>query len=88
MCSIIMEYADGGDILSKIKENKDANTNMSEDQVWSYALQMLMGLKALHDRKVLHRDLKSANGFLCLDGTLKLGDMNVSKIMRAALTYT
>jgi NIMA (never in mitosis gene a)-related kinase len=49
---------------------------------------MLMGLKALHDRKVLHRDLKSANAFVCLNGDVKIGDMNVSKIMRTALTYT
>lgn len=60
-----MEYADGGDILSVIKKNKEQGVNMAEDLIWSYALQMLMGLKALHDRKVLHRDLKSANGFLC-----------------------
>ena len=43
---------------------------------------MIRGLKALHDHKILHRDLKSANIFLYNDGTAKLGDMNVSKIMQ------
>jgi len=49
---------------------------------------MVKGLKALHDLKILHRDLKSANIFLFNDGTAKLGDMNVSKVARRGLGYT
>jgi len=41
---------------------------------------MTQGLQALHDRSILHRDLKSANVFLQVDGVYKLGDLNVSKI--------
>ena len=47
-----------------------------------------MGLKALHDIQILHRDLKSANIFLNRDGTAKLGDMNVSKVAKKGLLYT
>ena len=43
-------------------------------------MHMVRGLKTLHDRNILHRDLKSANVFLCRDGSFKLGDMNVSKL--------
>ena len=43
---------------------------------------MTRGLQALHDRNILHRDLKSANVFMELDGLIKLGDLNVSKIMQ------
>ena len=49
---------------------------------------MLMGIKALHDLKILHRDLKSANVFLFKDGTVKIGDMNVSKIAKKGLLHT
>lgn len=49
---------------------------------------MLMGIKALHDLKILHRDLKSANIFLFKDGTAKIGDMNVSKIAKKGLLET
>ncbi len=45
-------------------------------------------MKALHDSKILHRDLKSANVFLNRDGTAKLGDMNVSKVAKKGLLYT
>jgi len=43
---------------------------------------MVRGLKALHDRKILHRDLKSANVFLWKEGSYSIGDMNVSKIVQ------
>jgi NIMA (never in mitosis gene a)-related kinase len=34
----------------------------------------------MHDLNIMHRDLKSANVFLNKDMTIKLGDMNVSKV--------
>ena len=43
---------------------------------------MTKGLKALHDRNILHRDLKSANVFRSRDGEVKLGDLNVSKVAK------
>jgi NIMA (never in mitosis gene a)-related kinase len=36
----------------------------------------------------MHRDIKSANVFLNMDMTAKLGDMNVSKIANMGLNYT
>ena len=39
--------------------------------------------------KILHRDLKSANVFLCEGGTVsKLGDMNVSKVAKRGMLHT
>ena len=44
---------------------------------------MLKGLKALHDRGILHRDIKSANIFLSEDeSVIKLGDLNLSKVIK------
>lgn len=48
----------------------------------------MRGLKALHDLKILHRDMKSANIFLQKDFTAKLGDLNVSKVAKKGLLYT
>ena len=45
-------------------------------------------MKALHDLRVLHRDLKCANVFLTKEGQVKLGDMNVSKVAKKGLLYT
>jgi NIMA (never in mitosis gene a)-related kinase 1/4/5 len=45
-------------------------------------------LRAFHNRKILHRDMKSANIFLFKDMQAKLGDLNVSKIVKKGLSYT
>jgi NIMA (never in mitosis gene a)-related kinase len=85
---IVMEYADDGDLESKIQKHIKNKTNFPENEIWSYLVQMIQGLKALHDNKIMHRDLKSANVFLMKDGTLKLGDLNVSKVVKMGLVYT
>ena len=56
------------------------NLLMEESDIWRVFIQMVKGLKILHDLKILHRDLKSANILLFNDGTAKIGDCNVSKI--------
>ena len=86
--NIVMEYADDGDLESKIQSNIKGKSNFPETQIWSIMIQMVQGLKALHDIKIMHRDLKSANIFLMKDGTVKLGDLNVSKVIKMNLAYT
>lgn len=49
---------------------------------------MVRALAILHSRKILHRDLKSANVFLSKDTFAKLGDLNVSKVAKKGLLYT
>lgn len=56
--------------------------------IWKIIIQVVKGLKALHDLKILHRDMKSANIFLYKDGTAKLGDLNVSKVAKQGMLYT
>ncbi len=83
-----MEYADHGDLYQKITKHQKEQVYLKEDDVWRIFIQVVLGLKALHDAKILHRDLKSANVFLNRDGSAKLGDMNVSKIAKKGLLYT
>jgi len=45
-------------------------------------------LKSLHDKKILHRDLKSANIFVSKNGKYKLGDLNCSKVLKNDLAHT
>lgn len=85
---IIMEYADGGDMMKLINTHKKKGTRFSEKEVWYYFIQIVRGMKALHDLKILHRDIKCANIFLTKDGTVKLGDLNVSKVAKKGLLHT
>lgn len=49
---------------------------------------MVLGLQALHDKKIIHRDIKCANVFLTKEGMVKLGDLNVSKVAKAGILKT
>ena len=61
---IVMEFNSGGDLLQRIEKFKKSRRAFSEGQAWRYIIQMLKGLKALHDLQILHRDLKCANVFI------------------------
>ena len=87
--NIVMEFADGGDLNSKIKEIKQKKIFFEEKTIWSTLIQILEGLNYLHKSCIIHRDLKSANIFLTKDGAVKIGDLNVSKILnKMVTTYT
>jgi NIMA (never in mitosis gene a)-related kinase len=43
--------------------------------------QTLEGLSILHERNIIHRDLKCANIFIS-SGLYKIADLNVSKLMK------
>ena len=91
--NIVMEYADDGDLQTKIHQMKKNSGVFEEETIWSYAIQMIEGLKALHDKKIMHRDLKSANIFLSKNKNnnkkiCKIGDMNVSKVVKEKVLMT
>lgn len=89
-----MEFADGGDLLAKVKSHKEAGVPLKEDTVWSVFLQVLSGTAALHQHNIVHRDLKvfpadqCANVFLFADGRVKIGDLNVSKVAKQGFLTT
>ena len=85
---IVMDFADDGDLFQKISKYKKNSDVFTEEQVWRIAIAAVAGLKRLHELKVFHRDIKSANVFLDKDGTARLGDMNVSKVAKAGFLYT
>jgi NIMA (never in mitosis gene a)-related kinase len=56
-----MEFADNGDLFQKITAHQKNNTLFSETEIWSIFVQVVKGLKALHELKILHRDMKVGN---------------------------
>eukprot|EP01004_Peranema_trichophorum_P002803 NODE_1833_length_1787_cov_21.008413_g1553_i0.p1 GENE.NODE_1833_length_1787_cov_21.008413_g1553_i0~~NODE_1833_length_1787_cov_21.008413_g1553_i0.p1 ORF type:complete len:387 (+),score=90.49 NODE_1833_length_1787_cov_21.008413_g1553_i0:68-1228(+) len=78
---IIMEYADGGDLQGRIKKQKASGQLFSEDQIMAWFVQMGLAVKHIHDNKIIHRDLKSANIFLTSGDVVKLGDFGFGKIL-------
>ncbi|XP_043548082.1 serine/threonine-protein kinase Nek5-like isoform X1 [Chiloscyllium plagiosum] len=77
---IVMEYCDGGDLMHRI--NMQHGVYFTEEQVLDWFVQICLGLKHIHDRKILHRDIKTQNIFLCNKGvTVKLGDFGIARML-------
>ena len=47
--------------------------------------QICLGLKHIHDRKILHRDLKGQNIFLTSKGIIKIGDFGIAKVLASTM---
>ena len=86
--NLVMEYADNGDLYQKIKLFKKKKLFFEEKEIWKIFIQITRGLKSLHSLNIQHRDFKCANIFLFSDGTAKIGDLNVSKILNKSLGQT
>lgn len=80
---VVMEYVGGGDLYDKINKCKENGETIPEEIIWKYTVQILKGLKVLHNLKIMHRDIKSANIFLSDDHEkVKLGDLNLAKVAK------
>ncbi|XP_064272079.1 serine/threonine-protein kinase Nek11 isoform X5 [Passer domesticus] len=88
---IITEYCEGGDLDFKIQEYKDSGKMFTQSQVIDWFIQLLLGVNYMHERRILHRDLKAKNIFL-KDNLLKIGDFGVSCLLMGscdlATTFT
>ncbi|XP_071326286.1 serine/threonine-protein kinase Nek11 isoform X2 [Trachinotus anak] len=88
---IITEYCQDRDLDCKLEEVRQAGRSLPEIQVVDWLVQLLLGLHYMHDRRILHRDLKAKNVFLKRN-LVKIGDFGVSCLLMGscdlATTFT
>ena len=65
-------------MATKIKEA--SGVHFSEETILEWFAQMCMALFYLHERRILHRDLKTQNIFL-KNGRIRLGDFGIAKVL-------
>ncbi|XP_010445108.1 PREDICTED: mitogen-activated protein kinase kinase kinase 2 [Camelina sativa] len=74
--NILMEYVSGGSLHDLIK---NTGGKLPEPAIRSYTRQILNGLMYLHERGIVHCDLKSQNVLVEENGVLKIADMGCAK---------
>lgn len=80
---VIMEYMEGGSLTDVVTCNM-----MMEGQIAAVCKEVLQGLIHLHDKGVIHRDIKSDNILLSLQGNIKLSKSFIDvKEERQLLTF-
>ncbi|XP_064093171.1 mitogen-activated protein kinase kinase kinase 4-like [Macrobrachium nipponense] len=81
---MFMEYCDEGTLESLAISTE---TGIPEELVRKYTRQLLEAVNALHERNIVHRDIKGANIFLTAEGNiLKLGDFGCAVRLRGHQT--
>ncbi|CAG8554355.1 1893_t:CDS:10 [Ambispora gerdemannii] len=81
--NIFLEYVNGGSIGTCLK----INGKFQEPVVRSFTRQILLGLEYLHEKSILHRDIKSDNILVNEDGCCKISDFGISKKINHAYAY-
>ena len=76
--NIVTTYCEGGDLYQKIF--KTQKNYFQEKEIINALIQLLLGLSYIHDKKILHRDIKTKNIFIQNEHTLRIGDFGIAKI--------
>ncbi|RSH80708.1 G2-specific serine/threonine protein kinase [Saitozyma podzolica] len=86
---IVMEYCGRGDLRKFLNFHLELCATVPESRIKSIFVQLLLALHHCHhsffgEWSLLHRDIKPENVLFSENGTVKLGDFGLSKILEAS----
>ena len=79
--NIVTTFCEGGDLYQKIF--KSQKNYFQEKEIINALIQLLLGLSYIHDKKIVHRDIKTKNIFIQNEHTLCIGDFGIAKIFNS-----
>lgn len=78
---LVMDFADGGDLCAAVKERGKSGAPFEESAVLECFSQVADAVRFVHAQKMVHRDIKSRNIFLCRTGKALLGDFGLVRLL-------
>jgi len=80
---LVMDFADGGDLCAAVKERARSKVPFEESAVLECFGQVADAVNWVHSVKMVHRDIKSRNIFLCRTGRALLGDFGLVRLLES-----
>lgn len=81
--NIVMELAENGNLSQWLKRHR--SKPVPEKLVWRFFIQLVAGMYHIHERNIVHRDLKALNIMLDKNDNIKIGDLGVAKVLTTHL---
>lgn len=81
---IVMNFCEGGDLYTKLKAYSKEGKVLEETQIVEWFVQIAMALQYMHERHILHRDLKTQNIFLTKSNIIKVGDLGIARVLETS----
>ncbi|TNJ30055.1 Kinase, NEK [Giardia muris] len=77
---LVMDWC-SGTLLDEVRGRGERGEPFRDDEVWRCLREMASGLAYLHERGLVHRDLKPGNVLLSSDGRCVLGDFGLARML-------
>ena len=74
-----LEYCQYGSIRDIVKHAKKKNIEMTENEISSVIYMVLLGIKFIHEKNLVNRDIKGRNILITKDGEVKLCDFGICR---------
>jgi serine/threonine-protein kinase len=81
--ALVMELVEGQTLAERLLSDSDQPVGLPLDEALRIARQIALALDAAHEHGIIHRDLKPANIKIRNDGTVKVLDFGLAKVMEA-----